>query len=84
MIDPILRDKFIAALKEKGRYKLRECSICEAPLYYFVENGHLFFNSNCDCIAIWSEPKFSEWSELDFYLEPDHGHIENITKFVES
>jgi len=82
VIDQKLKEQFIAALKEKGRFKLRTCSICSVPLYYFVHEGSLFFDSNCDCSSYCSDPKPSDWAELDFYLEPEHGHITKIQAFI--
>lgn len=30
---------------------LRECSICNSPLGYVVEDGRVGYNSNCGCVS---------------------------------
>lgn len=44
------------------------CSICDAELYYSVDNNELFFNSACDCTTRHSAPQKRDWTELTNWI----------------
>lgn len=70
------------AIKKAGFYKLHSCSMCGYECgWLFVEDA-LFYDSGCYCTR-GSNLRAIGDSELDFYLEPSHGHISNIEKFIE-
>lgn len=55
------------AVRATGRrsWKLRECSICHAPLHYlFADDGGVFYQSACDCTSYPSPPQPRDWSSV--------------------
>lgn len=46
----------------------RECSICGCVIGFEINDGHPFFDSNCDCTSFWSDPQHKTWQEVaDFF-----------------
>lgn len=75
----ITRGQLIEAIKWKI-WPLRECSMCGASLHYLYLGECLHFDSGCHCSGRQNMHREDE-SDLDFYLDPQHGHTENIQKF---
>ena len=53
---------------------VRECSICNSPLYYYVLEHLIEFDSNCDCSIFRSRP---EVISFHVFYERILGHIKN-------
>lgn len=77
----ITRERFINAIKKRPFY-LRNCSICNYALSFCFEGTQLCYDAGCDC-ATYNDCHPIEEERLDFYLNPDHGHLERIKKFIE-
>lgn len=52
-MDPITEIQLRATIEQHGiqRFLLRRCSMCEAPLYYMIEDKtmNVTFDPSCDC-----------------------------------
>jgi hypothetical protein len=85
MVDFDLTDKLQKFKKaiEKTPYRLRECSICSTPLFFFFDGQSIVFNSTCGCVRYESPDVIQFDEDLVFYLDPGHGHLESIEKFIE-
>lgn len=78
-----LRERFEAKLKAGHRYHLRNCSMCGYQCGWYVDKeGDLWYDSGCDCTRRGYVQNWCEWSDLDFYFDPSHGHLENFDKWV--
>lgn len=77
-----LKEKFIAKLKAGGKFNLRNCSICNYKLGFVTDTeNELYYDAGCDCVNYEKlEPR--DWSDLDFYLDPKHGHVDRIEKWL--
>lgn len=55
-----------ARLRNFRPWRLRDCSICHAPLWYvFTEDGrHVGYDGGCDCVSYHSPPQNREWRDL--------------------
>lgn len=55
-----------AKLRGLRPWRLRDCSICHAPLrYVFTADGlHVGFDGSCDCVSYYSPPQEWAWSDL--------------------
>lgn len=76
-----LKDRVEAALKAGKKWYLRECSICNYPLTFSSSGGNLYFDTGCHCTG-GQNLLLTDWSALDFYLNPEHGHIPALEKFA--
>jgi hypothetical protein len=74
-------ENFKEAIKKKP-FPLRACSICDHMMYIFYKNEAFWFNSTCNCVRYTSPDQYYSDDDLKFYLNPDHGHIERIKKFI--
>lgn len=80
------RDEFAEAIKKKP-FPLRDCSICGYMMNFYYDGDVLHYDSRCECT---SGDKYMgdedhtvrPDSDLDFYLEPAHGHLERVQKFI--
>lgn len=81
MINQQLKQKFINTLKQGKAFILRPCSMCDYPTNFFVKKEALFFDAGCDCTTR-QEVRLCDWNDLDFYLEPEHGHIPKIEAYI--
>ena len=61
---------------------IHHCSMCNYPCAFSSDGKNLFYDSGCDCVK-YSGMRYADWDELDFYLDDEHGHLENIRKFME-
>lgn len=81
VIPIISRAQFIEAIKKRP-YVLRNCCLCDYPLRYLYIDNVLHYDSGCDCVTyINIQPR--DEHDLDFYLDPKHGYIDDINKFIE-
>lgn len=62
-----LKEEFIEALKKKP-FTLRNCSLCEFPLQYWVQDEKLLWQGNCNCTTYSTPPEERDFDSLDFYL----------------
>jgi hypothetical protein len=69
------------AIKQAGFYKLHSCSMCGYDCGWFFDNEQMYYDSGCDCTRRYIATP-SPISDLYFYLNPSHGHISNIEKFI--
>lgn len=76
-----LKDKFIDKLKSGKRYKVHNCSMCEYPCSFFIEQDKLFYDSGCDCVR-YTNIQERSFDDLDFYFDASNGHIPYIEKFL--
>ena len=74
------REDFVTAIKKKP-YPLRECSICDYLMHFYYQGDTLYYDSGCDCSRS-SHMEARPDSDLDFYLDPTHGHLPKIEKFI--
>lgn len=75
-----LKQQWIEAIKRKGLFPVRKCSICGSYIGYLYVNDQLCFNRGCHCSGR-SNYRPREEKELDFYLE-DYFYIEKIKEFI--
>jgi hypothetical protein len=80
MID--LREKFEEKLKSGHHYVLNVCSMCGYDCNYFSREGNLYYDSGCDCMRGPPSIRMCDWSDLDFYFKPEHGHLKNFEEWV--
>lgn len=58
-----------AVTKAKINYcKIRECSICDAPLAYLIEGEEVFLDTNCDCVSYCTQPSPASWGDLAEFI----------------
>lgn len=78
-----LKQKLIAKLKSGIRWNYHQCSLCDYWCNYNSDGKNLFYDSGCYCVKYRNNsPRL--WSDLDFNLEPSHGHIPSIEAFISS
>lgn len=75
-------ENFIKALKINGPYIHRNCSLCDAPLVMQYWNKGIAFNPNCYCVTKVDPLEMIDEAGFEFYLIPDHGHVEKIEAFI--
>lgn len=46
------------------RWRLRCCSICDAPLYYYFVPAGAVFDSACDCSSHHSDPEVRSYDDV--------------------
>ncbi len=64
---PVTAQDMQKAIADHGvtRWKLRECSICDAPLYYlFSPDGAVAYNSSCWCSRVYSPPEPRSYDDV--------------------
>jgi hypothetical protein len=76
------RDNLLKAIKKKPLL-IHECSMCNYPCTFQFVGSQLAYDSGCDCTRHWGGLTARNPEELDFYLDPTHGWIETLQKFVE-
>lgn len=77
-----LKEKFIDKLKKTGtKYTLHNCSMCNYPCGWFMRGEKLYYDSGCNCVN-YNNTQQVDNSELDFYFNPEHGHIKNFEEFL--
>ena len=79
-----LLNPWLEAIKTKGFYRLHCCSFCgyETGWGYFPDMPEgLVWDGGCYCVR-YDGRRYVDTSELNFYLNPEHGHIKNIEKFI--
>lgn len=76
-----LKERVIDKLKSGAPYVLHNCSMCGYPCAFFAQNDVLFYDSGCDCTT-YNSATARDWSELEFYLDPANGHIENFEAWL--
>lgn len=84
-IDLELKEKLIAQLKTGEPLKERSCSMCGYMMKWFYrpENEQLYYDSGCDCVSYHNyQPR--QFDDLDFYLIPEHGHIDRLKAYIEA
>lgn len=82
----------IEQLKEKVKEKLltgapleeRECSMCGYMMGWLCKGPQLYFDSGCNCVTYGPNIQPRDWEALDFYFQPEHGHIPKLTNYVQS
>jgi len=74
-----LKTRWFNAIKKKN-YVLHHCSMCGYACGWAFYRDQLYYDNGCDCTG-GSQYNECTVEELDFYLNPAHGHIEKITKF---
>lgn len=73
-----------AAFKEglkRSNYVLRQCSMCRADLYWTLQGDNVWYQSGCDCTASGDGGHYVDEAEFAFYLDPEHGHTEQLMEF---
>lgn len=78
-----MKDRFIAALKERP-YWNADCSLCGYSMHFRIIHDRLEYDSGCLCTNTTPNWEERPMDELDFYLEPEHGHLDKIMEFIES
>jgi len=78
-----MKEQLIETIKRVRYWALRECSMCGCHLAYVSDGENLGFDGACDCTMFGSSIQNRDWSDLDFYLDPKHGHIDAINKYIE-
>lgn len=54
------------AIKASGEtyFQIRECSLCDHPIYYTIINGVPYLSTSCDCVIYTSDLKKRSWQDL--------------------
>jgi hypothetical protein len=52
------------ALNNIKKVHCRNCSICNASLYYLIELADLFIDTNCNCVNYRTQPSKIPWSQI--------------------
>lgn len=47
-----------------------------------LKTGALFCDSGCDCTGGRPTLNPRAWGDLDFYLNPEHGHVSKLEAFA--
>ena len=76
-----LKEKLIAKLKTGKALVIHYCSMCGYPCNFNYDGEGLCYDSGCYCVSYINNSP-CDWDKLDFYLEPNHGHIAKIEKFI--
>jgi hypothetical protein len=76
----ITREMFIDAIKKHPFY-VRPCSLCGYEMSYCFRGKQLGFDSGCDCVSYDGWHPVEDY-DLDFYLDPAHGHMDRIREFI--
>lgn len=68
---------FEDVIKNRGpqfqQWNIHDCSICGYPCGYVFENGHVRYDSSCDCVKYGSSIKYRTYQEIaDHYNMEDH------------
>lgn len=64
-------DKALEKLKNGEHLSLRSCSICGSDLSCVYHNNEICFNSNCNCVNYWVDPRPANIDDFKKLLEHD-------------
>ncbi len=80
----VMRVHLLQAMKKsRKKFVIHNCGFCNYPCGFFHNGYNLLYDSGCDCVRSPSEPRICGNDSLDFYLKPEHGHIEKIKAFIQ-
>lgn len=67
-----------------SKMPLRECSGCGCSVGWRVIDGQFCFDSGCNCCGDGYSPEARDEEELDFYVNPIHGHVEKLEAWLKA
>jgi len=76
------KERWLAAIK-KRKYVLHDCSACGFPCAFYYREDQLGCDNGCWCTNMRGGWKSVTDESMDFYFNPDNGHLKDIKQFCE-